>query len=131
MTTVEYRDPLGVPEPLGQYSHCSVTQSLVHVAGQVGVRVNGAVGASFEEQFELALNNVQAVLRGAESSLDRVLQFVTYLVADSDIEAFYSTRSRLFPKYFNQSSFPPNTLLVVSRLVRPEFRIEIQAVATR
>lgn len=128
---VEYHNPPQVPEPLGQYSHCSVTESLVHVAGQVGVRADGSVGSDFGEQFELALQNVQAVLRGADTSLDNVLQMVTYLVSDSDIEAFYSTRSRIFPEHFSRPTYPPNTLLVVSRLVRREFRIEIQATAAR
>jgi enamine deaminase RidA (YjgF/YER057c/UK114 family) len=35
----------------------------------------------------------------------------------------------VFPKLFPAGKYPPNTLLVVNRLVKPEFLIEIEAIA--
>ncbi|MBI4256271.1 MAG: RidA family protein, partial [Candidatus Rokubacteria bacterium] len=40
-------------------------------------------------------------------------------------------RQEVFPGYFPDKAWPPNTLLVVSRLVRPELRVEIEAMAVR
>jgi 2-iminobutanoate/2-iminopropanoate deaminase len=37
----------------------------------------------------------------------------------------------VFSTYFPDGMYPPNTLLVVSRLVRPELRVEIEAMAVR
>ena len=34
-------------------------------------------------------------------------------------------RRELFPKLFGSEKYPPNTLLIVSRLVKPEFLVEL------
>ena len=38
-------------------------------------------------------------------------------------------RSREFPRLFPDGGYPPNTLLIVDRLVGEKFLIEVQAVA--
>jgi hypothetical protein len=38
-------------------------------------------------------------------------------------------RLREFPKMFPNGKYPPNTLLMIDRLVREEFLIEVQTVA--
>ncbi|MGB6569869.1 MAG: hypothetical protein WBF02_21475 [Xanthobacteraceae bacterium] len=38
---------------------------------------------------------------------------------------------REFPKLFKDGAYPPNTLLIIDRLVREEFLIEVSAVAAR
>ena len=38
-------------------------------------------------------------------------------------------RAALFPTMFARALYPPNTLLIVDRLVKEEFLIEIEAVA--
>jgi len=38
-------------------------------------------------------------------------------------------RTREFPKLFNGGAYPPNTMLIVYRLVQEDFLIEVGAVA--
>jgi hypothetical protein len=38
-------------------------------------------------------------------------------------------RLREFPKMFSNGAYPPNTLLMIDRLVKEEFLIEVQATA--
>jgi hypothetical protein len=38
-------------------------------------------------------------------------------------------RAREFPRLFQGDVYPPNTLLIIDRLVREEFLIEVSAVA--
>jgi len=40
-------------------------------------------------------------------------------------------RSEVFPQYFPDKVYPPNTLLVINRLVRPDLLVEIEAMAIR
>jgi hypothetical protein len=42
-----------------------------------------------------------------------------------------TARGEVFPRYFPDRVYPPNTLLVVSRLVRPELLVEIEAMAVK
>jgi hypothetical protein len=37
----------------------------------------------------------------------------------------------VFPTYFPDKAYPPNTLLVISGLVKPELLVEIEAMAVR
>jgi hypothetical protein len=60
-----------------------------------------------------------------------VVRFQTFLTSAADIEGFMSARRAAFPGYFPDGVFPPNTLLVVSRLVHPELLVEIEAMAVR
>jgi hypothetical protein len=38
-------------------------------------------------------------------------------------------RQREFPRLFPNGAYPPNTLLIIDRLVKEEFLVEVQAVA--
>ena len=56
-------------------------------------------------------------------------QFTTYLVHSQDIPKFMQWRLREFPRMFPGGAYPPNTLLIVDRLVQEQFLIEVQAIA--
>jgi enamine deaminase RidA (YjgF/YER057c/UK114 family) len=57
------------------------------------------------------------------------VQFTTYLVDAQDIAKLMAYRGREFPGRFADGAFPPNTLLIVDRLVQEPFLIEVQAIA--
>jgi enamine deaminase RidA (YjgF/YER057c/UK114 family) len=120
--------------PAGLYSHAAFVQGparLVAIAGQLAVDRQGSpVGAgSFAEQFGQVFGNLGEVLAVAGSSWAQVLKFTTYLVRADDISGFYDERAKLFPTLFAEKAYPPNTLLVIQRLVKPEFLIEVEALA--
>jgi enamine deaminase RidA (YjgF/YER057c/UK114 family) len=58
-----------------------------------------------------------------------VVQFTTYLVHSQDIARFYKWREREYPRMFPDGKYPPNTLLIIDRLVQEQFLIEIQTIA--
>jgi hypothetical protein len=57
------------------------------------------------------------------------VQFTTYLVHSQDIAKFMAYRGRHFPRMFPNGAYPPNTLLIVDRLVQEPLLIEVQALA--
>jgi enamine deaminase RidA (YjgF/YER057c/UK114 family) len=58
-----------------------------------------------------------------------VIKFTTYLVRSQDIEAFMAVRKELFATIYPDGQYPPNTLVIVDRLVGEQFLIEIEAIA--
>jgi len=58
-----------------------------------------------------------------------VVQFTTYLVHSQDIAKFMQWRLREFPRMFANGVYPPNTLVVIDRLVQEQFLVEVQTVA--
>ena len=122
------------PEPIGLYSHAvpvPVGAQLLAVAGQLAVGPGGAsVGeGDFRAQFTQVFDNMRAVLAQYGANLTDVVKFTTYLVDADDVARFYEVRAELFPAWFPDGPLPANTLLVVQRLVRPEFLIEVEALA--
>ena len=124
--------PKGFGAPLGMYSHGMVAPGgeLVVVAGQVGMRPDGSLaGDDVGRQTKQALENVRAVLEAGGCGFRDVVRLQTFLTSADDLPGFMKARQEVFPGYFPDKAWPPNTLLVVSRLVRPELRVEIEAMA--
>ncbi len=73
--------------------------------------------------------NLGKILKDLGTDFEAVVQFTTFLTKADSIPAFMSARSALFPKLFPGGKYPPNTLLVIDRLVKPEFMLEVEAIA--
>jgi enamine deaminase RidA (YjgF/YER057c/UK114 family) len=106
---------------------------LVVVAGQVAAdRAGKLVGpGDAVAQTRQAFENVRAVLEAAGSGVRQIVRFQTFLTHAADIEGFMQARKELFPRYFPDAVYPPNTILVVSRLVLPDLLVEIEAMAVK
>jgi 2-iminobutanoate/2-iminopropanoate deaminase len=119
----------------GMYSHGVIAPAgeLVVVAGQVAAdRAGKLVGpGDVVAQTRRAFENVRAVLEAAGSGMSQIVRFQTFLTHAADIEGFMQARKELFPRYFPDGVYPPNTILVVSRLVLPELLVEIEAMAVK
>jgi enamine deaminase RidA (YjgF/YER057c/UK114 family) len=126
--------PKGFGAPLGMYSHGVVAQpgELVVVAGQVGMSAAGGVAVDdVVAQTKQAFENVRMVIEAGGCSMRDIVRLQTFLTRASDVPGFMKARSELFPQYFPDGVYPPNTLLVISQLVRPELLVEIEAIAVR
>ena len=74
-------------------------------------------------------SNLHAALRSADADWGNIVQFTTYMVHEQWIEEFMEFRLREFPKMFPDGKYPPNTLLIVDRLVQEPFLVEVQTIA--
>ena len=99
------------------------------IGGVRSARSVGRLRGFFDAQFRRVVQNLADVLKGLGTDYKGVVKFTTYLTRSEDIERFMILRAELFPKLFGSAPYPPNTLLIVSRLVKPEFLIELEAVA--
>ena len=126
--------PKAFGAPLGMYSHGMVAPGgeIVVVAGQVGMGQGGQVaGGDVVAQTKQALDNVRAVVEAAGCAMRDIVRLQTFLTHVEDIPGFMQARAEVFPRYFPDGAYPPNTLLVVSRLVKPELLVEIEAMAVK
>lgn len=125
MPEIRIYNPDSLGKPLGQYSHVTRVKAseLLFIAGML------APGESFDAQCSGVFAQIAAALQSAGAGWGNVVQFTTYLVHSQDIPGFMQYRLREFPKMFPNGAYPPNTLLIVQRLVKEEFLVEVQAVA--
>jgi enamine deaminase RidA (YjgF/YER057c/UK114 family) len=133
MADVQYVNPAGACPAQGLYAHVArvPSGSLLFLAGQLSVGANGEIVGSgdFERQFQQVFQNLGDVLTGVGATFNHIAKFTTYLTNSDYIEGFMRARAVLFPKIFSTALYPPNTLLIVDRLVKKEFMIEVEAVA--
>ena len=136
MSDIKILNPETLGKPLGQYSQLTRVKpwELLFIAGQVGVDNSGAdkdgkAPADFDAQCALVFANIGAALASQGAGFANLVEFTTYMVHSQDIPAFMAYRTREFPKLFAGGAYPPNTLLVVDRLVQEQFLIEVSAVA--
>jgi enamine deaminase RidA (YjgF/YER057c/UK114 family) len=127
---IQILNPDSLGKPLGQYSQITRVKAseFLFIAGQVGAGKDGTP-ADFDAQCALAFANIGAALSSQGASFANIVEFTTYLVHSQDIAKFMAYRSREFPKLFANGAYPPNTLLIIDRLVQEQFLIEVSAVA--
>lgn len=120
-------------EPLGQYCHLTRVKAseFLFIAGMLSADAKGnVVGAGdFDAQCRQIFGNLEVALKSASATWRNIVQFTTYLVHSQDIPNFMKFRLREFPKMFPDKAYPPNTLLMVDRLVQEPFLLEVQAIA--
>lgn len=113
-------------KPLGQYSHMARVRGAsetLYIAGML------APGEDFDSQCSGVFRQIEVALKSAGAGWANVAQFTTYLVHSQDIPKFMAWRLREFPRLFPDGKYPPNTLLIIDRLVGEQYLIEVQAVA--
>ncbi len=114
------------PKPAGHYSPGIVHDGLVFVSGQLPMNLvtREPFTGPIEEQTELALRNVEAVLHEAGSDLDHVLQMTIYI---SDME-LWGEVNKSYAKVMGDHR--PARAIVPVKDLHFGTKIEIQAIAS-
>ena len=114
----------GQPKPYSHYCHVVHAGDHVWVSGAVGIDADGSIPSATVEQFRIALDSVDACLRQAGASAAQVVKVTIFMTDISERAAINPLRI----EYFGEHR-PASTLVEVSQLVDPAFRVEIEAVA--
>jgi len=125
MAKIDIHNVEAIGKPVGPYSHVARVKSdeTLYIAGML------SPGDGFDAQCSGVYSQIEQALKSEGGGWRNVVQFTTYLVHSQDIAKFYKWREREFPKMFPDGKYPPNTLLIIDRLVQEQFLIEIQTIA--
>jgi len=119
--------PASIRPPLARYSHgiaIPAGHRLVIVAGQLGIDRDDRVPADSEAQAEICFGNIAAILAEDGMTMANVVRLSVYVTGREHMDGYRRARDRQFP-----GTPPTTTLIVVAGLVRPEFLVEIEAIA--
>ena len=119
--------PTDIHPPFAPYSHgisVPAGQQLVFVSGQLGIDVAGNAAADCAGQARICFDNIAAILREAGLGLEHIVRINAYVSGREHLPAYMSVRNGLF-----EAPYPASTLMIVSGFARPEFVVEIEAVA--
>jgi reactive intermediate/imine deaminase len=110
------------------YSHAVVfSGQMVAVSGQVPVDRDGNVVGTGDvgAQLRQVFDNLTAALAAAGARLSDVVKLTVYLTDLADLATFRAVRD----EYINVEQPPASSLVQVSGLVNPLFKVEIDALA--
>jgi 2-iminobutanoate/2-iminopropanoate deaminase len=110
------------------YSHgteVAAGSRTLFISGQFGIAPDGRLPAEFAEQATLAMANVEALLVTAGMTKSNLVKLNYYLTRVSDAPMLAAIRRERWAT----AEPPAVTAIVVSALARPEYFIEIEAIA--
>jgi 2-iminobutanoate/2-iminopropanoate deaminase len=123
------RNPDSTHAPVGRYVHqIEVTgeSRVLFLSGQVGMRPDGSVPDDAVEQLGVALENVMANLQAAGFEPTDLVKLTTYVVGEMDPAGRRGQLDRLLGAHITTS-----TLIFVAALAGPQYKVEVDAWATR
>lgn len=110
------------------YSPAVSTGEWIYVSGQVPVQADGSTaGASAADQVAQVLQNVRLTLESAGGRMSEVVSTQVFLTHVADIAAVDAA----YREVFDDATLPSRTTVEIARLGKPEFCVEISAVARR
>ena len=124
---IERINPSSLSQPVG-YHHVVKDGKTVYLAGQVAQDKNGnTVGVGdAAAQAEQVYRNIREALASVGSDLSHIMKVTTFMTHREDIPAYRAARS----KFLADEALPASTLILCAGLADPDFRIEIEAVAS-
>ena len=114
--------------PFARYAHGTVVaeqSQIVFTSGTLGIEADGSIPESAEAQSRLALSNVLEILRAAGANEKNVVRLNAFVAHADYLQAYMKARDE------TMGGVPPtaSTLMVVSGFTRPEFLVEVEAIA--
>ncbi|MEM9796363.1 MAG: RidA family protein [Pseudomonadota bacterium] len=120
--------PDGISPPFGAYNHGILAPPgrAIVTSGQLGLSTDGVCPPDVAGQARLCLAAIDAVLRAAGAERSHVLRLNAYVTDRADFPAYMAERDAWLA---DVQVKPASTLMIVSGFTRPEFLVEVEAMA--
>ncbi|MDQ8730152.1 RidA family protein [Bradyrhizobium sp. LHD-71] len=101
-------------------------QRTLYIAGQVASDASGHTPGNIEAQCHLVWDKIEKLLQDGQMTLRDVVKTTVFLTSAGDIEGFRKVRTQRLGDLA-----PASTLVVITALARPEFKVEVEAIASK
>ena len=122
--------PAALPPPFARYAHgvhVAVGAELVFCSGQLGLDAAGVVPADARGQADICFAAIAAILAEAGMGLADIVRLNAYVTAREHMAGYMAARDAALAG----REPPASTLVIVAGFTRPEFLVEVEAVAAR
>jgi|SRR5688572_4579379 len=118
-----------VREPSGHFSHAIAVEAkgrLVFISGMTARRPDGSIAGigDVEAQTRQVCENLKAAVEAAGGTMDDICRVDVYVRNIEHFEKIHRVRREYF-----KAPAPASTMVEVTKLVSPEYLIEISAIA--
>jgi enamine deaminase RidA (YjgF/YER057c/UK114 family) len=121
--------PSGIRKPFAKYSHAVEIKPgarLLLCSGQLGITENDVIPEDAEAQAELCFKSIGLCLAGAGMGFSDIVRINAYVTERAYMAPYMLVRDR-----YAASPPPASTLMIVSGFTRPEFKVEVEAMAAK
>jgi enamine deaminase RidA (YjgF/YER057c/UK114 family) len=129
MSALGHLVPKGIRAPFARYSHGVTVPGAARwllCSGQLGISTDDEIPDSAEAQAVLCFDAIGACLAEAGMSFADIVRINAYVTDRAHMASYMAVRDR----YVAQPP-PASTLMIVSGFTRPEFKVEVEAVAAK
>jgi enamine deaminase RidA (YjgF/YER057c/UK114 family) len=126
---LDHLSPPGIRKPFAKYSHAveiHVGARLLFCSGQLGISVDDRIPESTEEQAVLCFEAIGMCLAEAGMGFSDIVRINAYVTDRAHMGPYMQVRDR----YVSMPA-PASTLMIVGGFTRPEFTVEIEALAAK
>jgi len=118
-----------IRKPIGVFSQATVVEAkgrLVFISGMTARRSDGTIAGigNVTEQTRQVCENIKAAIEAAGGTLDDVCRVDVYVRNMEHFEEIHEVRRQYF-----KPPLPASTMVEVTKMVSPDYLIEINAIA--
>ena len=120
-------NPSSIHPPFARYAHGVVVEAgarMVFCSGQLGIGPDATIPADVGAQAALCFEAIAAILGEAGMGLSDLVRINAYVTGREHLAGYMAARDRVVT-----APPPASTLMIVSGFARPEFLVEIEAIA--
>lgn len=121
--------PASLRPPFARYSHAVEVQAgarMIFCSGQLGIAPDETIPEGAEAQADLIFGSIAAILAEGRMGMSDIVRLNAYVTAREHMAGYMRARDRAVG-----TPPPASTLVIVSGFTRPEFVVEVEAVAAR
>lgn len=122
-------NPESISPPFARYSHgvsISDNYTWVVTSGQLALDADNSIPQGAQAQAALCFKNIDAILREAGATVDNVVKINAFVTDRIHMTGYMEARDTWLT---GVNHLPASTLIIVNGFTRPEFLVEIEAIA--
>ena len=129
MSALGHLVPKGIRAPFARYSHAVTVPGAARwllCSGQLGITTDNEIPDSAEAQAVLCFDAIGACLAEGGMSFADIVRINAYVTDRAHMASYMAVRDR-----YVALPAPASTLMIVSGFTRPEFKVEVEAIAAK
>ena len=125
--TITFLNPSNAPKPAANYSNVAIIpagKKLLSISGQIGNDIEGEIAESLEDQYRLALRNINLIVESQGGTKEDIAKITVFMTDEPDWIKIKSAADEFLP-----SPRPSMSFIYVKGLFRPEIKVEVEGLA--
>ena len=122
--------PSDIRPPFARYAHgieIPANHRLIQTSGQLGITPDDHIPDDPYDQAMICFDNISKILEVGHMSIEDIAHVTAYVTDRVHMAKYMAARDQVFQ---NKTVLPSSTLLIVSGFTNPEFKVEVEVLAS-